>query len=339
MIRRIILLWLLSVIVAWLDFSCQGTCVSGSIKGAGGIGGLLARTDTNGSTYYHADGNGNITALMEGNENIVARYLYNPYGKLLGQWGPMANANTMQFSSMPQRRGIALFPFRGYEPNFQRFLNQDPVGVSGGINFYRYAFNSPLNFMDPLGLNALGAIAGSDLGGTIGSYVGALGTGLLGELGGGAAGTAAEPGGGTIAGGLAGAAAAADIGADVGGTIGSKLGDFLTGNDAAANSPSLSIPDATVNEPAIPTPAISCMADKAPGKPAPNDGYNPPKRGPGSDGDKVKNPNGPGWGWAADDGGVWVPTGEGSLAHGGPHWDVQYPGGGYLNVYPGGRTR
>ena len=211
--------------------------------------------------------------------------------------------------------------------------------MSGGINFYRYAFNSPLNFMDPLGLNALGAIAGSDLGGTIGSYVGALGTGLLGELGGGAAGTAAEPGGGTIAGGLAGAAAAADIGADVGGTIGSKLGDFLTGNDAAANSPSLSIPDATVNEPAIPTPAISCMADKAPGKPAPNDGYNPPKRGPGSDGDKVKNPNGPGWGWAADDGGVWVPTGEGSLAHGGPHWDVQYPGGGYLNVYPGGRTR
>ncbi len=106
MIWRVILMWLLGAFVAWLNFPCHGTC-------AGGIGGLLARTDTNGSTYYHADGNGNITALMDGNENIVARYLYNPYGKLLGQWGTMANANTMQFSSMPKRRSISLFPFRG----------------------------------------------------------------------------------------------------------------------------------------------------------------------------------------------------------------------------------
>jgi hypothetical protein len=34
---------------------------------------------------------------------------------------------------------------------------------------------------------------------------------------------------------------------------------------------------------------------------------------------------------------VWVPTGDGPAAHGGPHWDVQTPGGGYVNVYPGGR--
>ncbi len=258
----------------------RGLDLSGNINGAGGIGGLLARTDTNGSTYYHADGNGNITALMDGNENIVARYLYNPYGKLLGQWGPMANANVMEFSSMPQRRGITLYPFRGYEPNFQRFLSQDPASVGGGINFYRYAINSPLNFVDPLGLNALGAFAGSDLGGTIGSYVGGFAGGLAGELGGGAAGTAAEPGAGTIAGGLAGAAAAADIGADVGGTIGSylggKLGDLLTGDDAGASSPSLSIPDATVNKPAIPTPTLMCKSKSPP----PNNGKSNPHGGP-----------------------------------------------------------
>lgn len=40
---------------------------------------------------------------------------------------------------------------------------------------------------------------------------------------------------------------------------------------------------------------------------------------------------------------VWVPTGPGSTgrgdAHGGPHWDVQPPGGGYVNIYPGGNRR
>ncbi|WP_141236202.1 polymorphic toxin type 37 domain-containing protein [Stenotrophomonas rhizophila] len=30
---------------------------------------------------------------------------------------------------------------------------------------------------------------------------------------------------------------------------------------------------------------------------------------------------------------------QGSGAHGGPHWDVQKKNGGYINVYPEGRTR
>jgi RHS repeat-associated protein len=78
---------------------------------------------------------------------------------------------------------------------------------------------------------------------------------------------------------------------------------------------------------------------KAPGKPGDVEGFCEPKGGD----DWVRNPNGRGNGWRARDGGVWVPTGpdSGSTgdAHGGPHWDVQYPGGGYDNVYPGGLRR
>jgi hypothetical protein len=53
----------------------------------------------------------------------------------------------------------------------------------------------------------------------------------------------------------------------------------------------------------------------------------------------VPNPNGKGYGWESDDGTVWVPTGQGGFAHGGPHWDVQTPGGGYDNAKPGGGWR
>jgi RHS repeat-associated protein len=133
----------------------RGLDLSGDLWDAGGIGGLLARTDTNGSAFYHADGNGNITALMDGNENIVARYLYNPFGKLIGQWGTMANANAMQFSSMPQHNGLTLYPLRGYEPNFQRFLGEDPIQEAGGFNLYRLNYNNSLYYIDPYGL-ALG---------------------------------------------------------------------------------------------------------------------------------------------------------------------------------------
>jgi len=76
---------------------------------------------------------------------------------------------------------------------------------------------------------------------------------------------------------------------------------------------------------------------KAPGVPTANDGFIPKK---GWDGvTTVKNPNGPGRGYQDASGRVWMPTGPGPLAHGGPHWDVQIPGGGYLNVYPGGAVR
>ena len=130
----------------------RGLDLGGSLRRAGGIGGLLARTDTNGSTFYHADGAGNITALIDGTENIVARYLYNPFGKLTGQWGSLANVNTMQYSSKPIYRGIVDFGLRWYSPNYGRWLNQDPIQEQGGINLYEYVGNNPINFLDLYGL-------------------------------------------------------------------------------------------------------------------------------------------------------------------------------------------
>ncbi len=78
------------------------------------------------------------------------------------------------------------------------------------------------------------------------------------------------------------------------------------------------------------------IVSKAPGKPTESDGFFPPKHGP--DG-LVKGPDGRSKGYRDKNGNVWIPTGEGATAHGGPHWDVKGPRGGYINVYPGGNTR
>jgi hypothetical protein len=47
-----------------------------------------------------------------------------------------------------------MYPRRAFEPNFQRFLNQDPIGERGGINLYGFVGNNPVGNIDPLGLQA-----------------------------------------------------------------------------------------------------------------------------------------------------------------------------------------
>jgi hypothetical protein len=79
-----------------------------------------------------------------------------------------------------------------------------------------------------------------------------------------------------------------------------------------------------------PSNAYDPNGPKAPGKPGADDGFEDPKGGD----DWARNPNGNGNGWRDKKGNVWVPSGQGGKAHGGPHWDVQTPGGGYRNVRP-----
>jgi RHS repeat-associated protein len=132
----------------------RGLDLSGTLQYAGGIGGLLARTDASGSAFYHSDGAGNVTGLIDANENMAARYLYGPFGRVTAQWGPLAAVNAMQSSSMPKhsQSGIVGYPFRFYDPTLQRFLSRDPIGEAGGINLYGFVGNNPLNFVDPYGL-------------------------------------------------------------------------------------------------------------------------------------------------------------------------------------------
>jgi RHS repeat-associated protein len=44
--------------------------------------------------------------------------------------------------------------FRYYDPAVGRFITQDPIGLLGGDNLYRYAPNT-LGWIDPLGLEVI----------------------------------------------------------------------------------------------------------------------------------------------------------------------------------------
>jgi RHS repeat-associated protein len=139
----------------------RGPDLSGTLEGAGGIGGILART-TYGqellgaptTAFYHVDGNGNVTALMYPNQQLAAKYLYDPFGNMLAMSGPLMNFNKYRFSSKEwnDNSGLYYYLYRFYNPSLQRWLNRDPSDEGSGLNLYQYVASDPLNAFDPSGL-------------------------------------------------------------------------------------------------------------------------------------------------------------------------------------------
>jgi hypothetical protein len=108
----------------------RGSDLSGSLQGAGGIGGLLARSHgySSGSftnhNCYHADGNGNITYLVSSSQGLAASYRYDPFGNTISSSGTLATANLYRFSSkeIHANSGMYYYLYRFYDPNLQRWI-------------------------------------------------------------------------------------------------------------------------------------------------------------------------------------------------------------------------
>ncbi len=44
------------------------------------------------------------------------------------------------------------FRHRAYDPRSARWLQEDPIGLSGGVNLYRYNNGNPVRYSDPFGM-------------------------------------------------------------------------------------------------------------------------------------------------------------------------------------------
>jgi RHS repeat-associated protein len=146
--------------LSMLNTFAWGLDLSGSLQGAGGVGGLLWVNDpstinSQPSTHFVSyDGNGNVVALFNAaNGSESARYEYGPFGEVIRATGPMAKANPFRFSTKYQddESDLLYYGYRYYNASTGRWLSRDPIQERGGIDLYEYVRNNPIANIDALG--------------------------------------------------------------------------------------------------------------------------------------------------------------------------------------------
>ncbi len=110
------------------------------------------RTTSAGARHFLSDALGSTVALSDGAGALQTQYTYEPFGNTTTS-GP-ANDNSYQYTGR-ENDGTGLYYYRAryYNPVWQRFIAEDPIGLRGPINLYAYADGNPVIFVDPLGHN------------------------------------------------------------------------------------------------------------------------------------------------------------------------------------------
>ena len=120
---------------------------------APGVDQHLARVEAGAATYYLADHLGSILLTTDASAAVTLTRQYDPWGNLLQGSATAGYA----FTGREWDPEIQAYYYRAryYDPKIGRFLNEDPIGLAGGMNFYAYVGGNPLGYRDPFGLDSM----------------------------------------------------------------------------------------------------------------------------------------------------------------------------------------
>jgi RHS repeat-associated protein len=141
-----------------LDFF-WGRDLSGTLQGAGGVGGLVA-VSIDGQYYFPCyDNLGNVVAYVDEAGTKVASYTYDAFGQIVSSSGTMMRHVFPHRFSTKWYDGDAEmidYGYRWYWPLLGKWLNRDPIGEEGGENLYGFCGNNGVFSIDVFGLSQLG---------------------------------------------------------------------------------------------------------------------------------------------------------------------------------------
>jgi len=118
---------------------------------------VVARYTQAGARTYLTNALGSVLAIAKDDQSIQAFYAYTPYGEtqVLGD----DEGNPIQYTARENdRAGLYFYRARYYDPALKRFISEDPIGLNGGLNLYRYVGANPLQYTDPSGLLSAGEL-------------------------------------------------------------------------------------------------------------------------------------------------------------------------------------
>jgi RHS repeat-associated protein len=139
-----------------------GNDLSGSLQGAGGVGGLLCsvRSQSGSSPeafYYCYDHNGNVEKIIRGSGAVVAEYQYDAFGNTIQEsiaQGLESKDFPIRFSTKYWDAECSLYyyGYRYYSPGLGRWIKRDPSGEKNMGDIYLAMMNNPLEVIDYTGL-------------------------------------------------------------------------------------------------------------------------------------------------------------------------------------------
>lgn len=93
-----------------------------------------------------------MIALTDVSGASMTQYAYDPFANVSAMGD--ASDNPFQYTGRENDgTGLNYYRARYYSPSLQRFINEDPIGLRGGINKFAYVGNNPINRTDAKGLD------------------------------------------------------------------------------------------------------------------------------------------------------------------------------------------
>ncbi len=117
-------------------------------------GGFIQNPMNQGGYIYFTDQVGTIEKVIKDNStgDMKEQRTYDVFGNLINHTGENTTPIGFQSKYYDTESGLYYYYHRYYDPNTGRFTTEDPIGISGGLNLYRFVNNNPVNYVDPRGL-------------------------------------------------------------------------------------------------------------------------------------------------------------------------------------------
>lgn len=128
-----------------------GTTVQARYTHGPGVDEVLSVQRGGSSSLFETDALGSTARVVNGGA-VRAAYSYDSFGRIVNQTGVSQAPYLFQGREFDQESGLYYFRARYYDPVIGRFISEDPIGFAGGLNFYRFGLNNPVNLIDPFGL-------------------------------------------------------------------------------------------------------------------------------------------------------------------------------------------
>jgi len=96
------------------------------------------------------DALGSIVRVLDADGRVRDVLSYEPFGRTVSD-----TASPIRYGFTGREReadDLYYYRARYYHAGLGRFLSEDPLGLAAGVNGYVYAFNDPVNVVDPSGL-------------------------------------------------------------------------------------------------------------------------------------------------------------------------------------------